>query len=366
MLSAVAGTLTLAACASSDPPAMPASSAMQPTAMTSLAAAEGVCTGSPALMSLWEKRMGQEGGQQAGQIQPLGPGDELRISVAGINQLQNEDVEVSDSGTIALPYAGTVDVAGLSVDQAEQALDQRFGEYIRTPEVHIVMEKNRSQAVAVMGLVSKPMLVPLTMPNETIMEVIGEAGGLTNDASQRILLFPGGAEAHAASPRIIEASADANAVPGAASMAARQDGGQGEAAPIVVDLHGGVDQSCLNLPMRAGDTILVPPAGNVMVGGWVERPGEVQITPGMTVLGAIESAGGALYSANVEILRANAEGRRARVPVDLAAVKSGKEPDPTVEAGDVVMVEGSAWGALPYAFHEVFTGLGSGIAIPIP
>ncbi len=301
--------------------------------------------------------MGQPPGQQ---LQPLGPGDELRISVAGINELQNEDVQVSDSGTIALPYAGVVNVQGLSVDEAEQALDQRFGEYIRTPEVHIVMQQNRSQAVAVMGLVSKPMLVPLTMPNETIMEVIGEAGGLTNDASQRILLIPGGAGGQTASPRIIEASANPNSIPGASGAA------QGEAAPIVVDLHGGADQGCLNLPMRAGDTILVPPAGNVMVGGWVERPGEVQITPGMTVLGAIEAAGGALYTSNVEILRADPEGKRTRTPVDLADVKSGREPDPTVEAGDVVMVEASTWGALPYAFHEIFTGLGSGIAIPIP
>ncbi len=310
--------------------------------------------------------MGQPPGQQT---QPLGPGDELRISVAGINELQNEDVQVSDSGTIALPYAGVVNVEGLSVDEAEQALDQRFSEYIRAPEVHIVMQQNRSQAVAVMGLVSKPMLVPLTMPNETIMEVIGEAGGLTNDASQRILLFPAGAGRQTASPRIIEASAKPNSIPVASTMATAGVSpgvSRGEAAPIVVDLHGGADQGCLNLPMRAGDTILVPPAGNVMVGGWVERPGEVQITPGMTVLGAIEAAGGALYTSNVEILRADPEGKRTRIPVDLAAVKSGRESDPTVEAGDVVMVEGSTWGALPYAFHEIFTGLGSGIAIPVP
>lgn len=103
-----------------------------------------------------------------------------------------------------------------------------------------------------------------------------------------------------------------------------------------------------------------------MVGGWVDRPGEVQITPGMTVLGAITAAGGALYTSNAEVLRANPEGKRTAIPVDLAAVKSGREPDPTVEAGDVVMVEGSVLGALPYAFHSIFTGVSGGIPIPVP
>jgi polysaccharide biosynthesis/export protein len=344
--------ITLTACSSDTPPAVSTSPTAQMTAMTGLAAG-GACEGPPALQALWRERMTQP----AGQFQPLGPGDVLRVSVAGINELQNEEVQVSESGSITLPYAGTVDVQGMGIDEAEQTLDQRFGEYIRSPEVHIVMQQDRSQAVAVMGLVSKPTLVPLTMPNETIMDVIGEAGGLTNDASQRILFVPAGAQAQSAAPAVIAASAG----PGTAAMA-----GEAQIAPIVIDLHGSTDEGCLNLPMHAGDTIVVPPAGNVMVGGWVERPGEVQITPGMTVLGAITAAGGALYTSNVEVLRADSQGRRTGMPVNLAAVKSGEEPDPPVEAGDVVMVQGSAWGALPYAFHEVFTGLGSGIAIPVP
>ncbi len=297
--------------------------------------------------------------QPSGQNQPVGPGDVLRVSVVGIKELQDEEVQVSDSGTITLPFVGTIAIGGMSLDAAEHALDESFAQYIRSPEVHIVMTTDRSQTVAVMGLVSKPMLVPLTMPNETIMEVIGEAGGLSNDASQRVLFIPSAAEAQPMGApmgaAVIEASADPPPVPGQATI-----------TPIIVDLHSNTEQGCLNLPMRAGDTIVVPPAGNVMVGGWVERGGEIQITPGMTVLGAITASGGALYSSNVVVLRVNGRGDRTSIPINLAAVKNGKEADIPVEAGDVVMVEGSALGALPYAFHELFTGLGAGIPIPIP
>jgi len=343
-------TLALAACSSG--PALPPA-----TSAPSLAAA-GNCEGPAALQALWQARMAQP----VARYEPVGPGDVLSVWVTGIKELKDEEVQVSDSGTITLPFVGTIDVQGMSLDQVENRLDEAYAEYIKTPEVHVVMEEDRNQAVAVMGLVNKPQLVPLTMPDETIMDAIGDAGGLTNEASQRVLLIPATAQTPSA--------ADPPGAPGGVSNAAYQgaagSAAEGRIAPIVVDLHSSGEQGCLDLPVRAGDTIVVPPAGNVMVGGWVDRPGEVPITPGMTVLGAITAAGGALYSSNVEVLRSNPQGRRTAIPVNLAAVKSGRQPDPTVEAGDVVMVEASVLGALPYAFHSLFNGVSGGIPIPVP
>ena len=92
-------------------------------------------------------------------------------------------------------------------------LDQAFSQYIRTPEVHVVMEQERNQAVAVMGLVNKPELVPLTMPDETIMDVIGDAGGLTNEASQRVLLIPSAAQAPSAADPPVDSGRSGQRVP---------------------------------------------------------------------------------------------------------------------------------------------------------
>lgn len=238
-------TLALAACSSGPPPPTTATS-------TALLSAAGSCDGPPALRALWrQERMAQP----AARYEPVGPGDVLRVWVVGINELEDEEVQVSDSGTITLPYVGTIDVQGLGIDQMENRLDQAFAEYIRTPEVHVVMKEDRSQAVAVMGLVNKPELVPLAMPDETIMDVIGVAGGLTSDASQRVLLIPAAAEGQSAAAGVVPTSADPPGVPGDATNAAYQGTaaprGQGWIAPIVVDLHSSTDQGCLDLPVRA-------------------------------------------------------------------------------------------------------------------
>lgn len=54
--------------------------------------------------------------------------------------------------------------------------------------------------------------------------------------------------------------------------------------------------------------------------GWVSKPGSFDITPGMTVLGAITAAGGAMFSSKVELKRTE-HGSRVSIPVDLSKSK---------------------------------------------
>jgi len=122
----------------------------------------------------------------------------------------------------------------------------------------------------------------------------------------------------------------------------------------------------LNMPARPGDVLIVPSAGQVTVGGWVATPGAYKLTPNMTALSAISSAGGALFSSSGEILRTAASGDRLSIPLDLSDIKSGTEPDVPVTSGDVVLVDRSAAGAVPYLFYEIFTKFGTGMYIPVP
>jgi hypothetical protein len=52
--------------------------------------------------------------------------------------------------------------------------------------------------------------------------------------------------------------------------------------------------------------------------------------------------------------------------VDISKVQRGEQPDIPVQSGDVVMVDRSTAGAVPYALYEVFTKFGAGLAFPIP
>jgi protein involved in polysaccharide export with SLBB domain len=315
------------------------------------------CQNSSELSALWHQRAtAQDPGDY-----PIGPGDLLRISVAGIEQLEKQEVRVSGDGTIDLPYAGSLTVAHMTDDELARELRMRLQEYIRDPQVSILDEEDKSRTVRVMGLVNKPGLIVLSTSKESLMDALAEAGGLRDDASQRILFIPTPAtrlsdqEAMAGGP---------NSTPGGDFVSASYE--YQRAAPIVKNLHDDAQRSCFDLPARPGDTLIVPVAGNVTVDGWVANPSAVNLTPGMTATGAVAAAGGALFSTKAEILRTAENSERSALPIDLSAIKAGRAPDPPLEAGDVVIVKRSIAGAVPYTAYFLLQRFSSGVAIPTP
>jgi protein involved in polysaccharide export with SLBB domain len=86
----------------------------------------------------------------------------------------------------------------------------------------------------------------------------------------------------------------------------------------------------------------------------------------MTALSAISAAGGALFSNSAQVLRAANDGQRSTTPVNISRVQKGEEADVPVQSGDVVMVDRSAVGALPYAAYTLFSKFGTGMYLPIP
>jgi protein involved in polysaccharide export with SLBB domain len=130
--------------------------------------------------------------------------------------------------------------------------------------------------------------------------------------------------------------------------------------PIVIDLSIPTMAGCLNLPARPGDIILVPAAGQVGVYGWVSHPGSFDVTAGMTVLGAVTAAGGAMFSPNAELLRTE-RGSRTSIPLDLSKIESGKAIDLPIQGGDVVLIKSSAVGAVPYGVYTLLSKFGTGL-----
>src|SRR5207248_1454798 len=71
--------------------------------------------------------------------------------------------------------------------------------------------------------------------------------------------------------------------------------------PIEINLTTAKSESELDVPVRPGDTIIVPAAGEVMVDGWVRNPGAFHIMAGMTAVSAVSAAGGSLFSDAAEV-----------------------------------------------------------------
>ena len=82
----------------------------------------------------------------------------------------------------------------------------------------------------------------------------------------------------------------------------------------------------MNMLANPGDIIVVPGGGNVMVTGWVYKPGYFEVGSGLTVLGAVASAGGAMFAANTSeatLIRSDGAGNKVSLPVDLDKIATG-------------------------------------------
>jgi protein involved in polysaccharide export with SLBB domain len=114
--------------------------------------------------------------------------------------------------------------------------------------------------------------------------------------------------------------------------------------------------------VRPGDALIVPSGGDVIVGGWVDKPGTYKITPGLTVLGAVTAAGDTLFPADtkaVKIIRADAIGEKNIMAANLQQIARGESPDIPLQEGDVIEVNPSTMKLVSYGmfnfFRSVFT-----------
>jgi len=122
----------------------------------------------------------------------------------------------------------------------------------------------------------------------------------------------------------------------------------------------GSDARFLALPVRPGDTLNVPEAGNVTVVGWVYKPGVVTITKNMSVLEAISACGGPLFAADVssvQVIRRTGNGPETVATLNLDDIKTGKATDVQVQANDVIEMPYSVARIPGYALYYAAQGI---------
>jgi len=139
----------------------------------------------PELLELWQARDSNAPTDFA-----VGPGDVITVSVSEVEELQRQQVRVSPDGTIGLPLVGIMEVSGMSENGLRSALVQRLAPYVKFPRVELFVERYQARDVAVMGAVQKPGLYDLRNSGVSIMDVIGEAGGMTTEAAQKVIFVP--------------------------------------------------------------------------------------------------------------------------------------------------------------------------------
>jgi len=112
----------------------------------------------------------------------LGPQDQVRVTVFNDPRLTGE-FRVSDSGTIALPLVGTVQAAGRTTGELQQAVarEMRQKNLFRDPSVAVEVTEYRP--IYVLGMVERGGQFPY-QPGMTVLTAIAVAGGFNYRAIQ--------------------------------------------------------------------------------------------------------------------------------------------------------------------------------------
>jgi polysaccharide biosynthesis/export protein len=88
---------------------------------------------------------------------------------------------VTQNGTVRLPMLGSVEIIGLTEDEASAKLIELYKTYIRNPYVKVEI---KNQRVIVIGEVKKPGVVSVTNGTMNVLEAIAQSGDLTDLAER--------------------------------------------------------------------------------------------------------------------------------------------------------------------------------------
>jgi protein involved in polysaccharide export with SLBB domain len=252
----------------------------------------------------------------------LGVGDNIVANLWG-GHSDRLSLTIDRQGQIALPEAGTITIDGLTISQAQSAIQKALSTQFQGEHVEISLGRLRTVRVYVVGDVQRPGAYDVSSLS-TPLSALYAAGGPTSRGSLRIL---------------------------------RQY--RGKQLVREIDLYDfllrGVRSNVDRL--LPGDTILVPPVGSqVSVEGMVHRPAIYELNGEQGLNQVLDLAGGVLASASlkqINVERIEAHQRRTmfslQLPDNAEGVKQ-KLADFRVQGGDDVVISQ----ILPYNEQAVY------------
>lgn len=253
------------------------------------------------------------GGFGSGAAGAIGNGDLIEMSVFDTPELSGK-LRVSNTGEVALPLVGRLQVAGMKAEDAASLIRQKFvdGGYLRDPQVTVFIAEYATQNVSVAGEVKNPGIYP-AFGSHHLLDYLSAAQGLTPLAGTAITITHAGKSGE---PQRVKVTAGATPKP--------------ENNPEI-------------LP---GDTIFVERTGIIYVVGDVAHPGGFPMDHDgeLSLLQAIALAQGTNPTAargSARLIRTTPQGRQ-EIPVNLKKILSAKETDLAMRDNDILFVPNSA------------------------
>ncbi|MBS1142143.1 MAG: polysaccharide export protein EpsE [Proteobacteria bacterium] len=236
----------------------------------------------------------------------LGAGDAIKISV-----FQNPDLtvetRVAESGAVTYPLIGAVQLGGLSIAEAEQAIagKLREGGFVQRPQVNILLMQVKSNQVSVLGMVNRPGRYPIEIGDTRLSDMLATAGGAIPSGGADVIVLSGVREGKPFRKEID--------IPG-------------------MFLTGNTE---LDIPVAGGDIIYVHRAPVFYIYGEVQRGGSYRLERNMTVLQGLAQGAGLTLRGTERGLRIHRRGADGKVQI------ISPEKSDLIQADDVLYVQES-------------------------
>lgn len=248
-------------------------------------------------------------------------------------------VKVGALGEIVLPYLGVVKVAGMTPPQTATYLAKllKDGGFLVDPQVSVQLVDSPTRVITVVGEIVRPQPVP-AFGQLRLLDVISACGGFTPLASHTITI--------------------------------RRLGETGSTTVILPTDPKETDAA--NIPLLAGDTVVVPKVGDVYVVGQVKEPKAIPLSGNapVTMLRAISMSGGFLPGAalsRVTIVRTLPDHQHVQITLDAAKVMKGKQRDVALMSDDLLLIPRNGFKSTMAASGAGVTGgVASGLVYRLP
>ena len=263
-----------------------------------------------AVLLLWQFPCSRSFAEE-GSAYRVSPNDLLDINVFE-EPLLTVTARVSSSGSVSYPLLGEIKVAGLTVKEVEDLIEEKLKEdYLINPQVGVVL-KERAKA-NIIGEIRLPGFYEIK-DNFTLFDLISAAGGLGEYANPKGVTI--------------------TRVKGEAKSVFKVSLGAYEAEEDF--------KAAREVYIEADDVVSVPRLGRISIVGQVRSPGSYSLKKGMRVLEAIALAGGfsaaAAPNGTTVVRIQNSEKQVFKVPFN--SVISGGSADKNIllEENDTIVV----------------------------
>lgn len=281
--------------------------------------------------------------------QAIDRGDVLEVSM--INDYQNlqplvTPVRVGEDGQANIPLIGKIPLAGLNLEDAEQAIASTAvarGVY-QDPHITVAIRHRRSNRVTVVGAVKTPGTYELQRGSSSLLAALVAAGGLGDDASPDVEIRQSVGTKNGTGPTPTPQPRVANS--GDGQLTSFETLSAHPLETVHINLISATQEKNVGYNLNDGDVVMVmkrpPRAFHVL--GLVHTPGQYELPADqeMHVLDAIAKAGGVsnLVADELLIIRRVPDGQEPlQIKTSLREAKHDGTANLRLAPGDVVSVE---------------------------